>query len=288
VRDRAEAERLDGKRCEVIQADLAKTKLPELFEACSGCSQVIHLAALLGGAKKELTEVNYEATKRLASAATRARVKKFIFCSSTSVFGNPRGSVTEDSPKRPVNNYGRSKLLAEEAVRASGVPWVVIRPSVIYGPSFLTGFGNVLGMVHRGVVPIIGDGSNRVALVHVDDAVDAFVLAASKKGVVNEDFNISGPPVTQAQCINAVEKALGAKPTRLQIPKKAAYVAAGALKLLSIAKGSRTDWPEFMRVLGEDRVFPTKKAERLLGWRPMVSFEQAAPSLTRTLSERMR
>ena len=283
-RDKMRCAELFGKKCDAVQLDLAKAHVNELFEACFGCAAVVHLAALLDGTTRQLMETNFEATKKLVQAARKAGVKRFVYCSSTAVYGNPRGEVAEESAKNPVNTYGKSKLLAEEAVKAGGVPWIIIRPSVIYGPGFATGFKEVIKMAEKGRLPLIGTGRNRVALVHVDDVVEALLLAVSKKSAENRDFNVSGPPVTQEKCVSLLAGAVSPAPRITKIPKAAAYLAAGAMELFARARGKRKQWREFARVLGEDRVFPAKKAERMLGWKPRRVFEKEAPKILQGVS----
>ncbi len=284
ARDKTRCRELFGERCEVIQLDLAKAHVNEVFEACHGCGQVIHLAALLNGSEKQLMQNNFEATKKLVAAARKAGAKRFVYCSSTAVYGNPAGIASEDSLKKPVNAYGRSKLLAEEVVKAGGVPWIIIRPSVIYGPGFQTGFREIVQLMEKGLMPLIGSGKNRLAFVHVDDVVNAFVLALEKKWIENEDYNISGPPVTQERCLRMVAEALGVKPRVVRVPKPVAYAAAGAMELFSRAGGKRVPWLDFARVLAEDRVFSTTKAERVLGWRPRAVFAKEAALVVTLLS----
>ncbi|MCX6768084.1 MAG: NAD-dependent epimerase/dehydratase family protein [Candidatus Micrarchaeota archaeon] len=282
ARDKRACAHAFGGRCETVQLDLENARASELAAACRGCPQVIHLAALLEGSEKELMQANWWATKKLVTAARKAGVKRFIYCSTTSVYGNPRGTVAENSPKKPVAAYGKSKLLAEAAVMRGGVPWIILRPAVIYGPGFSAGFKALAKAASKGILPVIGSGRNRVAFVHADDVIGAFLAVLAKPGVKNEDFNISGHSVTQAKCMELLAKALGARPLRVRVPRRAAYALAKTAEFVSRARGRNTAWTEYVRAVAEDRAFPAAKAGKMLGWRPRMVFEKEAPQAVRT------
>src|SRR5882672_551635 len=115
--------------------------IPDLFDAIDwaptlqGVDIVIHLAGLAhvddrAANIREFDTINRRATEHLALAAKQAGMERFIFVSSVraQVGASAPGLVREDDEARPTDNYGRSKLAAESAVRASGVPFTILRP----------------------------------------------------------------------------------------------------------------------------------------------------------------
>jgi nucleoside-diphosphate-sugar epimerase len=80
--------------------------------------------------------VNHRATAALAAAARDAGVSRFVFISSIRAQTGPVADnvVSERDTPRPTDAYGRSKLAAERAVVASGVPFTILRPVLVYGP----------------------------------------------------------------------------------------------------------------------------------------------------------
>ncbi len=262
VRDEGRARRLfRGLDCEFVQADLLRSSFDDLVHACRGCCAVVHLAgsADYSLSERDLVALNYGGTERIVVAAKRAGVKRFVFLSSTSVYGaRPRElPVTEKTRFSPSNAYGRSKLLAEYAVKRARIPFVILRPTVIYGPGFAAGFREVARALVKGKMFLVGDGSNRVPLVHVDDVVQAIVLAL-KSGKLNEDYLIAGCEVlTQEQVLRMLARALKVLPPQKKIPKWLALLLAGS-----------AEKREYVRVLAEDRVFSLDKAQKLLGFRP--------------------
>jgi dTDP-4-dehydrorhamnose reductase len=94
---------------------------------------IVHTAALNPGQGTVFDAVNADGTRHVAGAAALVGAR-LIHVSSDVVFDGQKGSYVEEDPPSPITPYGRSKALAEEAVRASGAGAVIVRTSLIYGP----------------------------------------------------------------------------------------------------------------------------------------------------------
>ncbi|HEV2720618.1 MAG TPA: SDR family oxidoreductase [Thermoanaerobaculia bacterium] len=172
----------------------------------AGFDAVIHLAALsndpLGDLDPALTyDVNYRATVRLAALAKAAGVPRFLFSSSCSNYGAAGGELmTERSALNPVTPYGKSKVMAEEALRglADGrFSPVFLRNATAYGVSPRLRCDLVVNNLAAwafttGRMPIRSDGTPWRPLVHVRDIAAAFIalLRAPRDAVHNETFNV--------------------------------------------------------------------------------------------------
>lgn len=260
------------------EIDLAKADQSALEEACSGMDVVVHFAALVDSSapESELMLQNYEATKKLIDAAKSVGVKRFIFCSSISVF---RGKVG--------NAYGQSKLLAEEYLKKSGIEYLILRPAIIYGAEFREGFEQVISGIRKGKMAIIGSGENHIPLVHVDDVARAFVLAIEREDVKNEEFEIVGDETpTQAELFALVANKLGIKPPSRKIPKSIAYLLVSIDALKSrITKQKPKMLRDYVDVLTEDRIHSNEKAKKLLGFSPQVTVEQGMEEFVQSLQQ---
>ncbi len=276
-----------AKKIGLVEADLAggsAESMKKLFEACKGIGTVVHLAAQVdaNAPEKELIGANLDATVHLLDAAKAAKVKRFVFCSSTSVYKQVlRQPINESHPFTPTNAYGRSKAAAEAVVRASGIPFIILRPPLIYGPGFDTGFGSVVRMIRKRRMVVVGGGKNRIALVHVEDAARAFVLACEAgKKVENQDFIISGESVGQEDCLRLVAQALKVPAPNVHVPKHALLAGAAVVEKFFPLIGKKPFVRrDYIDTLGEDRVFSTKKAEKLLGWNPEIRLKDAVRSV---------
>ncbi len=103
------------------------------------CDYIVHLAGAVGKhASEEYYCLNTDATKTLLSIAEGSRkLRCFLFLSSGSAVGNVEGLITEETPCNPVTDYGKSKLMAEEALLEAaekrGFPVVILRPPLVFG-----------------------------------------------------------------------------------------------------------------------------------------------------------
>jgi nucleoside-diphosphate-sugar epimerase len=165
---------------------------------------VVHVAGLfdLGAPPAQLHAVNVEAAARVAGAAARQGVARFVHVSSVTVYGRPRAvPADEATPFRPGNPYERSKAEGEGRVTglldAAGIPWVVVRPSGIYGPGGTYGLAVLMaayalaGATGRsgGLVPF--RGGPRMTHVHVEDVAGAIAHLLDAEGVTGRAFNVA-------------------------------------------------------------------------------------------------
>ncbi|NYZ75623.1 NAD-dependent epimerase/dehydratase family protein, partial [Candidatus Micrarchaeota archaeon] len=279
VRNEAAARKLfSSTRIEFFEADLVESPEKRLVEACRNCSAIIHLAGLVDfrASEREMMVQNTAATERLVYVARKAGAKRFVFLSSASVYRRIKYlPIDEKHPLTPDTSYGISKKLAEEAVQDSGLDYVILRPTIIYGPGFDEGFASVVRSVKKGSMKIIGGGLNRVPFVHVDDVVRAVVLALRTKNS-RQAYNIAGADViTQKEALAEVAKQVGARPPFKHISRGRAYFLAWIEETLAQLLGRR---PRLLRehvyILSEDRIFSVQKARKRLGYRPRVSFKK--------------
>jgi nucleoside-diphosphate-sugar epimerase len=172
-----------------------------------GVEAVVHLAALsndpLGDLDPQLTyDINHGASVRLARAARRAGVERFLFASSCSLYGASGGDIplTEEAPFNPVTPYGESKVLVEQDVSrlaTDSFSPVFFRNATAYGvsPSLRVDImvNNLVGYaVTTGEVLIKSDGTPWRPLVHVEDICRAFVtaLGVDRERTHNQAFNV--------------------------------------------------------------------------------------------------
>jgi UDP-glucose 4-epimerase len=145
---------------------------------------------------EEYNQVNASYTQNLAIAALDSGIplKKFVFISSLASMGpvayDADGYCPDGETGTPVTNYGRSKLLAEQYLRAlPALPWVILRPTAVYGPRERDLFV-LFQTLRKGLEPYMGRRPQRLSFVYVKDLAKAAILALTKP-VKNTGYNIT-------------------------------------------------------------------------------------------------
>jgi len=210
----------ERERFSLIEADLCAADLDRLLD---GTDYVFHLAGQPGvrpswGARfDEYVRHNVVATQRLLEAARAGGVQRFVFASSSSIYGDAETlPVGEDALPRPVSPYGVTKLAAEHLcglyAQAHGVPAIALRLFTVYGPRQRPDMAiqRFLSAVARGEpVTLYGDGSQTRDFTYVSDVVEAFALAA-KQSCGERVLNVcGGAAISVNELIAAIEETTG-------------------------------------------------------------------------------
>ena len=190
---------------------------------------VYHLAALTEArTPDDCYEVNTQGTANILKAAAGCSCSspKVVFMSSLAAVGPAPagGSLTADTPPRPLSHYGRSKLQAEAVIHAYAdrVPAVICRFPAVYGPRDRVVL-KLFSMVARGFALTIGPWDREVSIVHAADAVDGLIAAATTPNAVGSTYSLAYPkPITWGEFVMAIGHALGRKPLKLAVPVSAA------------------------------------------------------------------
>jgi UDP-glucuronate 4-epimerase len=213
---RANLEVVTAAGLQLVEADINEADLDAVLE---GVDVVFHLAGQPGvraswGRSFEIyLDQNILATQRLLEAAKDLPLKKFVYASSSSIYGDAeRFPTKEEDLPRPISPYGVSKLAGEHLCRlyfrASEVPTVSLRYFTIYGPRQRPdmAFNRFIGMISRGdPVTIFGDGEQVRDFTYVDDVVAANI-AAAERGTPGAVYNIAGGSQTT---VNEVLETIG-------------------------------------------------------------------------------
>lgn len=179
--------------------------LPKLREALKGCDAVIHLACVSNDTSCQLdealsTSINYDAFEPLVIAAKEAGVKRFIYCSSSSVYGiSDAPDVTEDHPLIPLTLYNRYKGMCEPLLLKHQSPdfvCVIIRPATVCGAAPRMRFDLTVNVmtnhaVQMGVITVFGGEQKRPNL-HIKDMTRAYLLLldAPAEKIAGQIFNV--------------------------------------------------------------------------------------------------
>jgi NADH dehydrogenase len=184
-----------------------------------GMDAVVHLAAATGVARAVVArDVNLEGTRRVIDALRVNGGRRFVFVSSVSAMRERMGP------------YGKTKREAEALVAHSGLEWVILRPSLVYGPGPAGLFARLQRSMKGPVLPMIGEGSIELDPIHVDDVCQVIEQCLERDDVRSKTYDLLGPDrVTFRQLIDRLALASGAQPRLVKLPPGAALAIARAL-----------------------------------------------------------
>ena len=222
---------------------------------------VFHLAAQAGvraswGKSFEIyTRNNIEATQKLLEFYKDREIKKFVYASSSSVYGDTELPMKENSLLKPVSPYGVTKLAGENLCylywKNYNVPTVSLRYFTVYGPRQRPDMAIhkfVKAILNDEEIAVFGDGTQTRDFTYVDDAVKANILAA-KSDSIGSVFNIGGGSrISVNKLINEIEKIVGKKARVKHVEKQKGDV--------------RDTWAD------------VSKAKEKLRWKPKTNIEE--------------
>ncbi len=246
----AQRESLETRRGDV-------TRPETLPGALAGVDAVLHLVAVPrdwdGGATLRL--VNTEGTRNVVNAASEAGVRRFVHLG---------GLGLADEPDL---HFGSSKVRGMALVRASGLDWTILSPSLLYGPR--DGFFNILaGLVRMspGVVPITGKGDARFQPLAIADLARVAVLAHGDDSTIGREYLLGGPRTwTYREIVEEVLRGMDKR--RLLVPMPVAVIRLVA----TVAEKLRLPFPvatDQLRQLRFDNVGPLDGVNRDFGFEP--------------------
>jgi len=215
-------EGLKNKNLHLITGDIRDSEL--LSEAFRDADAVAHLAAISSldfcrDNPEEAISVNIFGTHQVLEAARKEKVKKIIFCSSASVYGDPnRLPVDERHPLQPLNLYGVTKVAGEKLMESYhlnyGIDTISLRFGNVFGVGLYTHWDSVIPkFVKQGLegnpLTIYGDGESSRDFVHIDDIIGAIILALRKEGIGGEVFNVGGEAISIGRLSEIIKNEIG-------------------------------------------------------------------------------
>ena len=264
-------------RVDVRQGDVRDPQ--QVRAAMEGIDIVAHCAAALPLATTEdILSTEVDGTRNLLQAALERRVSRFIFVSSTAVYGIPdHHPLLEDDALHGVGPYGEGKIAAEalcREYRSKGLCVPVLRPKTFVGPERLGVFELLYEWACEGRnFPVLGSGNNRYQLLDVEDLCQAIYLCATgDPGLANDTFNVGAREFgTMRENFQAVLDRAGHGRRVVALPERPAVWALRVLKWLRLSPIYRWVYES----ASQDSCVSTERIERRLGFAPRYSNREA-------------
>ena len=207
VRDRRRAERLQAWGCELIEGDV--TRPESLHAAAAGCDTVVHLVAIRQGRPEQFQRIMVDGTRSLLAAAKEAGVHRFLHMSAL-------GTSAETQDLVP---YYHAKWEMEQDVKSAGIPYVVFRPSFVFGKDggILPTFTKLARVAP--VTPIVGSGTQRIQPIWADDVGTYFSKAVDLQAATDRTFELGGPEaVTWNEFWERLKRVRGIRRPSVHVP----------------------------------------------------------------------
>jgi dihydroflavonol-4-reductase len=248
-----------------------------------GAAAVVHVAAVYrtaGHPDSYYRDVNVGGTESLLEAAAHNGVTRFVHTSTVGVHGDvTQPPADEDAPFSPGDVYQETKVEGERVAfsfyESRGVPVTVVRPGAIYGPGE-TRLLKLFRAIARGRYAIVGSGRPFYHPVYIDDLLDGYLLALTRREAVGQAFIIAGPRfVSQEELAATIARHTGGLVLPFRIPKAPLQFAGDLVEALCVPFGIEP--PLHRRRVDfwtKSRAFSIEKARRLLGYAPQYDLDR--------------
>ena len=221
VRDLQQASSIRDSKVEFIQGEV--TQGAGLDAGMRDCDAVIHLVGIIIESRGASFEaIHHIGTRNVVEAAKRNRISRFIQVSALGVRADG------------VSEYQTSKWKGEEEVRQSGIPYCILRPSVIFGPG--DGFVSQMLEVMRNAPlfrPVPGDGRPRFRPIFIDDVTACFVQALTNPAATNKSIDLGGAEeLTLNEVLSEIAECAGIRKPAVHVPMPLMFAGAALAQLL--------------------------------------------------------
>jgi uncharacterized protein YbjT (DUF2867 family) len=259
VRDPANAREIAAWGVDLVAGDMRDPA--SLRRALQDTEVVVHLVALITGRPRDFEEIMTQGTRDLVAAAAEAGVAKFVLMSALGTSPQTRDLVP----------YYRSKWDMEEAVRESRLPYVIFRPSFVFGEGgALPTFARVARLAP--VTPIVGNGAQRLQPIWVEDVAAYFAEAVRRDDVHDRTFEIGGPDVVDwNELYRRIKRVLGKSRPSVHVPFGLMRLNA---RILEALPGTPPVTPDQLKMLAAgDNVVSNDEAVQVFGI-PLVPLDE--------------
>lgn len=248
----------------------------QLKKKMSGVNCVIHLAGIIDNTNPNLLEVNVNGTKKVLQAAINAKVKKFIFMSSTGVYGTNNTLIDEKTPTHPENEYEKSKTEGEKIVlkEAEKIDVNIIRSAIVLGTNDY--WKKMFKMLEK-KYPLPLNGENHFQIIYSKELACA-IKTVMEKGEASEIYLAAGnEKKTLNEFCNIVQDEIGLEKKLIHIPSILGIVFGKmfGIKLLTL---------DNIRHLGKERNYNTKKIQSI-GYKQKYSLKDTVREIVKEFNK---
>lgn len=271
---------LEKKGFEIIKFDKTNGQnildITQLKTSLKKVDAVIHLAGIIDDENKDLWKINVEGTRNLIEESINARVTKFIFLSSTGVYGLTKGIIDENSDTMPETLYEKSKLEGEQIIlnRQEEIHINIIRSAMIFGNNNY--WKNLIKLLEKNT-PLPCNGKNIFQIICVDELVNG-IITVLENGQPSEIYLVAGKEkLTLKDFCKKIKKELGKKEIMLTIPTQLAILIGRIFKIKILTNHN-------IRHLSKHRNYNLDKINSI-GFKHKYSIDESIQSVVREIKK---
>jgi dihydroflavonol-4-reductase len=226
ARSEVGAEKMRDAGAHPVPGDISDVE--SMRAAMAGADVVFHIAGWykIGASDwQQAEQINVQGTRNVLELAYELGVKRIVYTSTVTVFGDTHGFMPDESYFKPggpfLTEYDRTKWKAHYEVAVplikQGAPIIILQPGVVYGPDDPSLIGDLMHRFYKGQFPIFPAPEEMVTFAHVDDIAEGHILAA-EKGRLGESYILAGPAMKLGEMVKLWANLLGRRGPWLSIP----------------------------------------------------------------------
>lgn len=282
---------LPTERIEVMTGQLHSED--DIKAATQDVDVIYHVAGTLVAPDMEgFRKVNVRPTRLLMEAVRgRESFDRFVLVSSQGASGPSFDGepLTEESPCKPISDYGVTKLEGEEVAKTlmGDVPTTIVRPSAVYGPRD-ENFLKIFNGVKRGFLPRFGKAERYTNLVQVQDLAKGIIISGQRSETLGELYFLSNRPIySYDEFVSEIVRCVGTKCRRPVVPNAALDLAALFAKVQKTVTGKTglLDSQRIETIKARFWTASTAKMERDFGWVPPTALPEGIQATTQWYRE---
>ena len=255
---------------EIVEGDICNKDT--VNKCLEDIDEVYHLAAKVHSLPKnkadedEFFRINTEATEQLFGLCIIHNIKRVIFYSSVSVYGESEDFIDVNSSKNPVTAYAKSKLMAEEIglklYREKGLPITIIEPVTVYGGDDVGNFEKLRKLVNKGFIPRFGDGENKKTVIYYKDLITMTIEIAKDINTIGEVIICGSESISYNYIIDVLIQSSGKRVIIININDKIKSIIINILNFIGIGLSKKI--ARQIEVLNFNNEYRIKKSNKYI------------------------